>query len=82
MGTTTGANGQFTMSAPSNGTLVFSFVGYETSEIPVGGKTRIDVTLREAVSNLEEVVVEQVQQDIGQSGQEVQLQTVKIGQQA
>lgn len=57
MGTTTEANGQFSISTPSNGTLVFSFVGYETSEVPVGGKTQIDVTLREAVSNLQEVVV-------------------------
>ena len=56
-GTTTGPDGQYGISAPSAGTLVFSYIGYETLEVLVGGKTRIDVTLKPAVSNLQEVVV-------------------------
>lgn len=56
-GTTTAVDGQFSISVPSSSTLVFSFIGYETKEIPVNGNTRIDVTLAESVSNLSGVVV-------------------------
>jgi TonB-linked SusC/RagA family outer membrane protein len=38
-------------------TLVFSYLGFKTVEIPVGGKTTIDVTLEEDLESLDEVVV-------------------------
>lgn len=42
---------------PASSVLVFSFVGLETVEVPVSGRTTIDITLRESVESLEEVVV-------------------------
>jgi TonB-linked SusC/RagA family outer membrane protein len=56
-GTTTSIDGKFSVSAPAKGTLSFSFIGFETAEIPVEGRTQIDVTLKEAATNLSEVVV-------------------------
>jgi TonB-dependent starch-binding outer membrane protein SusC len=56
-GTITDAGGNFTLSAPSDATLVFSFIGYETSEVPVNGNTVLNVSLTESVSSLSEVVV-------------------------
>ena len=40
-----------------NAVLVFNFVGYQTIEIPVGGKTIINVSLKPDTKNLEEVIV-------------------------
>lgn len=56
LGTATDFDGLFTISAPSNGTLVVSYVGYDTQEIPVDGRTEINVTLSENSVLLGEVV--------------------------
>ena len=56
-GMTTSAEGTFSVAAPANGTLVISFVGYETQRIPVAGKTRIDVVLAEDATAIDQVVV-------------------------
>ena len=40
-----------------NATLVFSFIGYKTQEIPVAGKAKVDVILQENAEQLDEVVV-------------------------
>ena len=56
-GMTTSAEGTFSVAAPANGTLVISFVGYETQRIPVAGKTRIDVVLVEDSQAIENVVI-------------------------
>lgn len=57
-GASTDANGKYSISLPNaNGTLVFTFIGSRTQEIPVSGRTRIDVTLQEDITNLDEVVV-------------------------
>ncbi len=56
-GTITDANGQFSLPGiPENGTLIFSFVGLKTEEIPVQGKTTINVSLEEESVGIEEVV--------------------------
>jgi TonB-linked SusC/RagA family outer membrane protein len=57
VGATTDANGGYAISAPADATLVFSFLGLITKEEAVAGRGRIDVTLSESVSDLEEVVV-------------------------
>ncbi|MDB4923381.1 TonB-dependent receptor [Mucilaginibacter sp.] len=58
MGTVTDANGNFTLSSiPDNSILVVSYIGYETSEIPVEGKTSITISLQPSSKNLNEVVV-------------------------
>jgi TonB-dependent starch-binding outer membrane protein SusC len=49
--------GSFSISAPSNATLVFSSVGYGTIEIPVQGRDVVNTTLSTQGSNLDEVVV-------------------------
>ncbi|WP_026260353.1 SusC/RagA family TonB-linked outer membrane protein [Segetibacter koreensis] len=57
-GTSTDAKGNFSLSVPSgSSTLVTSFVGYLTQEIPVNNKSHINVTLTPANTALGEVVV-------------------------
>jgi iron complex outermembrane receptor protein len=56
-GTVTDVNGSYSISTGENATLVFSFVGFTTQEVPVGGRTTIDVTLTGDVIALNEVVV-------------------------
>jgi TonB-linked SusC/RagA family outer membrane protein len=57
-GTSTDADGKFTLTVTNNkGTLVFSGVGFEAQEIPLKGQTSIEVKLRAASINLNEVVV-------------------------
>ncbi|KAA0991760.1 SusC/RagA family TonB-linked outer membrane protein [Dyadobacter aurulentus] len=56
-GTLTTAEGDFSIDAPANATLVFSFVGYLGKEVSVNGQSRINVTLQTDTKALEEVVV-------------------------
>lgn len=56
LGTATDFDGQFTLQAPSDGTLVVSYVGYETQEIAINGRTEINVTMAENSVLLGEVV--------------------------
>lgn len=56
-GTTTNAEGNYTISAASDGVLVFSFIGYKTQEIAVGNRISINVSLETDVASLSEVVV-------------------------
>lgn len=58
IGTSTDANGGFEFSVPSlNDTLVVSFVGYQTQEIPINNRTEINVELVSAAIEGEEMVV-------------------------
>jgi TonB-linked SusC/RagA family outer membrane protein len=57
VGAITDANGGYSISAPADATLVFSFLGLATLEEAVNGRGRIDVTLSESDKALEEVVV-------------------------
>lgn len=56
-GTITDLDGQFTLSVPKNATLVITSVGYKTQEVPVAGKTSLQVVLTEDTEVLDEVVV-------------------------
>ncbi|MDR6803451.1 TonB-linked SusC/RagA family outer membrane protein [Dyadobacter sp. BE34] len=56
-GTSTDADGKFEINAPSNGTLVFSGIGYVTQEVTVNGRATIDIKLAADTKQLEEVVV-------------------------
>jgi TonB-linked SusC/RagA family outer membrane protein len=56
-GTTTNAEGNFEISAPSNATLIVSSVGYAAKEISVGGQTTLNVRLGTSSTDLEQVVV-------------------------
>jgi len=57
VGAETDANGRYTISAPANGTLVFSYIGYESQEVPVRDRSNIDVQLKPQASQMNEVVV-------------------------
>ena len=50
-------DGKFTIDAPANGTLRFSFIGYETKEVAIDGKTDLTVVMAAASKALNEVVV-------------------------
>jgi len=57
-GTTTGADGQFQLTVPSSTeTLIFSFVGYGAAEVPIRGRSEIDVALVPSTLQGQEVVV-------------------------
>ncbi|RZK26064.1 MAG: hypothetical protein EOO63_15180, partial [Hymenobacter sp.] len=71
-GTSTGADGSFTLSVPENSTLVFSSVGFKTQELPVTGATStIAIRLSDDQQALNEVVVvgygTQTRQDLSTS---------------
>ena len=59
LGTTTDADGKFSikLDAGAQPVLQISFIGYETQTVPAGGKTRVEVILREAVNEMDDVVV-------------------------
>ena len=56
-GTVTDLSGNYSLSVKPGATLVVSYVGFKTQEIRVGNNSRIDVTLEEDNTNLDEVVV-------------------------
>jgi TonB-linked SusC/RagA family outer membrane protein len=57
-GVTTGTNGSFSLSVPSNvNTLVISSVGYATQEVNISGQTSVTVSLVESISTMNEIVV-------------------------
>ena len=57
-GSVTDFDGRFTIdNAPSNGTLVVSYIGYETQEVAINGQSHLEITLAEERSQLNEVVV-------------------------
>lgn len=58
IGCITDIDGNYDLSnVPANGTLVFSYIGYQTQKVAVNGKTKIDVKLVEDSQLLQEVVV-------------------------
>jgi len=56
IGTVTNADGKYTLSAPANGVLVFSFVGMKSISEPINGRTNVNVTLQVESIGLDEVV--------------------------
>jgi TonB-linked SusC/RagA family outer membrane protein len=56
-GTVTDVDGKFSLNAPQNGTLVFTFIGLATQEVPINGQTNITVQMAQDVQQLSEVVV-------------------------
>ena len=56
-GTITDFDGNYSIEAASNATLVFSYVGYVTQEVKVGGKSTLDITMKEDNTTLNDVVV-------------------------
>ncbi|MBQ3820952.1 MAG: SusC/RagA family TonB-linked outer membrane protein, partial [Bacteroidales bacterium] len=56
-GTTTDADGRFSLPVASNASLEFSFIGYATQVVPVGGRSTVNVTLSDDQNVLDDVVV-------------------------
>ena len=56
-GTITGADGRYTLGASATETLNFSFMGYDDVSVAVGVQSAIDVTMTEAATDLDEIVV-------------------------
>ncbi|SEV92072.1 TonB-linked outer membrane protein, SusC/RagA family [Chitinophaga sp. YR573] len=56
-GTTTQADGNFSIEAPSTGTLEISYVGYEGQNVVLNGRTQLSITLADTKTDLNEVVV-------------------------
>lgn len=57
-GTITDIDGNFSLSVPSDATLIVSFIGYKNTEVSVGGKTELgSITLVSDTKQLDQVVV-------------------------
>lgn len=69
IGTTTNSEGTYSLTVPSaSDTLVFSFIGFQTQQVPINGRSTLDVELVSQTIAGEEVVVvgygTQQQQDV------------------
>ena len=56
-GTSTGVDGGYKITAPANGTLQFTCIGYKTQEVAIAGRTVVDIILAEDALMLENAVV-------------------------
>lgn len=56
-GTSTNAEGRFIISTPSNGTLIFSFIGYSQKEVQVNSRSVINETLTAEAGALSDVLI-------------------------
>ena len=56
-GTVTNQDGEYNIATPTDGILVFSFIGMKTQEITINGQTNINVSLEEETTGLDEVVI-------------------------
>lgn len=56
-GTVTDIDGNYTVEVAEDDILAFSFIGYITEEVPVNGRSVIDISLIEDITSLDEIVV-------------------------
>src|SRR5690606_6702240 len=56
-GTVTDIDGNYSITADADAVLVFSFIGYVTTEVPINGRSSINIQLQPDVQTLSEVVV-------------------------
>ncbi|MBL7857199.1 MAG: TonB-dependent receptor [Cyclobacteriaceae bacterium] len=69
IGTASDGNGSYSISLPEGGTtLIFSFIGFKTTEVTVGSRSIVDVAIESDATQLSEVVVtgygSQLKQDL------------------
>jgi TonB-linked SusC/RagA family outer membrane protein len=58
MGTISGSNGDFSITVPGrDAILIFSFIGYKSLEVPLSGRSIVNVVLEPDVTSLEEIIV-------------------------
>lgn len=56
-GVSTGIDGDYTITAPADGTLEFAFLGLKTQDIEIGSRSIINVVMEEDKTSIDEVVV-------------------------
>lgn len=56
-GTVTNINGEYEITVGPAGTLVFSYLGFQKRQVPVNGRSQINITLEEDVTALNEVEI-------------------------
>jgi TonB-linked SusC/RagA family outer membrane protein len=78
-GTVTDSEGRFSLSAPSSGTLLISFIGFKTQEIAIGERSVVDVKLESDVTQLNEIIVTSQGIDKDKKSIGYSVQTVKGG---
>jgi TonB-dependent starch-binding outer membrane protein SusC len=57
VGTITDANGSYQLEVQPSAVLVFSFIGYTNQEVPVNGRSTINIIMATDITSLQEVVV-------------------------
>ena len=77
MGVVAASDGRYEITADNNAILIFSFIGYESQEVPVENRTPIDVILKLASLRFKEIVVtalgiQKEKKALGYSVQEVE----------
>jgi TonB-linked SusC/RagA family outer membrane protein len=82
-GTTTDADGVYSIEADAANNLVFSFIGYTSVTLPIGNQTTMDIVLEYDVTSLSEVVVVGygTQRKVDVTGAIVQVQGSEIARQ-
>lgn len=53
----TNEKGEYSLSVKEDAVLIFRYIGYKSVEVPVSGRSRIDITIEEDADQLKEVVV-------------------------
>ncbi len=79
-GTTTDAEGRFTIQADEKDFIIFSFIGFRSYETQVNGRTIIDVLLEVDTQKLEEVVVNAGYWEVEDKAQTGNISRVKASQ--
>ena len=78
-GTVTDSDGKFSVSIPAGGgSLVFSFIGLKTEEIPVGERAVVDVQLGLDITQLSDVVVTGTGVPTEKKGWQLQLSLLQV----
>lgn len=81
-GTITDVDGKFTLSVPTDATIIVSYIGYISKQIAINGKTNFKIVLDDDAEKLEEVVVVGygVQKKINLSGSVDQISSAQLEQ--
>ena len=79
--TTTDATGRYSVTAPTDGVLVFSAIGFRPQTVNIAGRTTVDVVMERAVAVLDEIIVtgyaEQRRADITGAVSSVDMESVE-----
>lgn len=81
-GTITNVDGKFSLSVPSDGTIVVSYIGYQTQQVAINDKNDLVIVLDDDAAKLDEVVVVGygVQKKVNLSGSVDQIGTAELEQ--